>query len=468
LIPHERSLPVKLWGGRFEEEADARLRRLNDSLRFDRRLYTADIRGSQAYAGALLKVGLLAEEEHRLILAGLVQVQSEFETGEFEPAPGDEDIHTAVERRLTELIGEPAGKLHTGRSRNDQVALDLRLWLLDEMAILQEQLAALQEAILAQARRWPGLLMPGYTHLQPAQPVLYAHWILSYFWMFGRDRERLREARQRTAVSPLGAGALAGNPFPLDLEALAQALGMASAAQNSMDAVSDRDFAAEFLFCAALIGVHLSHLAEDLILFSSPQWGFVRLPEAFTTGSSLMPQKRNPDPLELARGKTGRLLGDLAGMLVVLKGLPSTYNKDLQEDKELAFDAADTLDGLLPVIAAVVSGLEPSGEAMQAALDPSMLATDLADYLVRRGVPFRTAHRLAGECVRAAEARGVPLDRLPLENYREISAVFAEDVLQVFDYTLAVERRAVTGGTAPAAVDAQLRQAEQWLAENGV
>ncbi len=456
---------MKLWGGRFDEEADARLRRLNDSFGFDRRLYAVDIRGSRAYAGALYKAGLLSEEEHQQILEGLERVLAEFTRGEFAPADGDEDIHTAVERRLTELIGPTAGKLHTGRSRNDQVALDLRLWLLDEIAALQGQLADLQNAILSQARRWPGTLMPGYTHLQPAQPVLYAHWILSFFWMFGRDRERLADAAQRTAVSPLGAGALAGSPFPIDRHELADSLGLAQISANSMDAVSDRDFVAEFLFCTALIGVHLSRLAEDLILYASPQWGFVKLPEAFTTGSSLMPQKRNPDPLELARGKTGRLLGDLTGMLVVLKGLPSTYNKDLQEDKELVFDAADTLDGLLPVVAAVVRDLEPYENAMRAALEPSLLATDLADYLVRRGVPFRSAHTLAGECVRLAEAQGVTLDRLTLENFQKISPAFGEDVGEVFDYQQSVERRAASGGTAPAAVEAQLLQAEAWLDE---
>ncbi|HEC23625.1 MAG TPA: argininosuccinate lyase, partial [Chloroflexi bacterium] len=329
------------------------MRRFNDSFAFDRRLYAADIRGSIAYARALQRAGLLTEEECDAIIAGLEQVKAEFDGGRFEALPTDEDIHTAVERRLTELIGPLAGKLHTGRSRNDQVALDVRLWLLEVIERTRHDLMALQRALVGQAEAHLGLLMPGYTHLQPAQPILFSHWLMSYFWMFERDRERLGDCSRRTAVCPLGAGALAGNPFPIDREWLAAGLGMLAPTPNSLDAVSDRDHQVEFLFAAALIGVHLSRLAEDLILFSGPGYRFVALSEAYTTGSSLMPQKRNPDSLELTRGKSGRLLGDLVSLMTVLKGLPSTYNRDLQEDKEPLFDAADTLALTLPVVTGV-------------------------------------------------------------------------------------------------------------------
>jgi argininosuccinate lyase len=456
---------MKLWGGRFADETDGTLRKLNDSFSFDRRMYAADIRGSQVYAGALHKAGLLTTEEVQAILAGLDQVKAEFEAGTFAAAAGDEDIHTAVERRLTEIIGPPGGKLHTGRSRNDQVALDLRLWLLGAMAELRGDLRNLQAALLKHAQKHPQPVMPGYTHLQPAQPVLYAHWLMSYFWMFQRDQERLADAARRTAISPLGAGALAGNPFQVDRAWMAAELGLAGITANSLDAVSDRDFAAEFLFAGALLGVHLSRLAEDLILFANPRFGFVRLPEAFTTGSSLMPQKRNPDALELARGKSGRLLGNMLTLLAALKGLPTAYNKDLQEDKQPVFDTVDTLTGLLPMLSGLVRGLEPDAAAMQSALEPSMLATDLADYLVRKGVPFREAHALAGQCVRRAEDRGLPLSRLPLEDFLAISTVFEADVLEVFDFRQSVGRRNVPGGTAPQALQAQFTQAEAALAE---
>lgn len=455
---------MTLWGGRFEGKTDDALRRLNDSFAFDRRLYAADIQGSQVYAGALRNAGLLTPDEHAAILAGLDQVRAEFEGGTFIAAEGDEDIHTAVERRLTEIIGPAAGKLHTGRSRNDQVALDLRLWLLEATEEVREVLYGLQAALLAHARQHQQAVMPGYTHLQPAQPVLYAHWLMSYFWMFQRDQARLAEIVRHTAVSPLGAGALAGNPFTIDRAWIAAELGLEAISANSMDAVSDRDFAAEFLFAGALLGVHLSRLAEDLILFASPGFGFVRLPEAFTTGSSLMPQKRNPDALELARGKSGRLLGNLFTLLAALKGLPSTYNKDLQEDKQPVFDTADTLAGLLPVLTGLVRGLQPDPQAMQAALEPGLLATDLADYLVRKGVPFREAHTLAGRCVRRAEEQGLLLAHLPLADFQGVSAHFGEDVREVFDFQQSVQRRNVPGGTAPQALQAQLDQAEAVLA----
>jgi argininosuccinate lyase len=455
---------MKLWGGRFGGETDDRMRALNDSFAFDRRLYAADIRGSIAYAGALLAIGLLTADEQARIAGGLEQVRAEFDDGRFMPRPTDEDIHTAVERRLTELIGPAAGKLHTGRSRNDQVALDLRLWLMERIDAAHRQVAGLQTALVEQAEAHLDIIMPGYTHLQPAQPILFSHWLLSFFWMLERDQERLDDCQRRTAVCPLGSGALAGNPFPIDRSALAEALGMAAISPNSLDAVGDRDFAAEFLFDASLLGVHLSRLAEDLILFSGPQAGFVTLAEEFTTGSSLMPQKRNPDALELARGKSGRLLGSLVGLLTTLKGLPSSYNKDLQEVQEPLFDAADTLDLLLPALAGVVGTLTPNADKMAAALDPSLLATDLADALVRRGIPFREAHEIVGRAVRRAEERGVVLDQMSLADLNAEQKVFEKADRSALDFKESVARRGVPGGTAPSAVRAQIAQARACLA----
>ncbi len=453
-----------LWGGRFTGEMDALMWRFNASLEFDRRLYRADIKGSIAYAAALAEAGVIGEEERAALVQGLEAVLAEFEEGTFTFRPEDEDIHTAVERRLGELIGPVAGKLHTGRSRNDQAATDLRLYLLDEMEALDADLVALQQAIVDQAEAHLDAIMPGYTHLQQAQPVLFAHWLLSFFWKFQRDRERLADAARRTRVCPLGAGALAGNPFPLDRRALAAALGFEAAAPNSMDAVADRDHVVEFLAWAALVQVHLSNLAEDLILWSSHEFAFVRVDDAYATGSSLMPQKRNPDALELMRGKGGRLIGHLTGLLTTLKGLPSTYDKDLQEDKEPLFDALDTLKLELPIAAGLIRTLHVDRERMAAALDDALLATDLADYLVRRGVPFRQSHHLVGQVVRRAEALGLPLRDLPLDEYQAIHPAFAEDLYALFDFRRSVAARSVVGGTAPAAVREQIAQARAHLA----
>ncbi len=454
---------MRLWGGRFDGTPDDLMRELNDSFAFDRRLYAVDIRGSTAYAGALLRAGLLTPEEHAAIVDGLAQVKAEFDEGRFVPLPTDEDIHTAVERRLIELIGPAGGKLHTGRSRNDQVALDIRLWAMETIDGIQGQLGMVQAAILKQAAAHLDLIMPGYTHLQPAQPVLYSHWVMRFFWMFERDIERLGDCARRAAVCPLGAGALAGTPFPIDREALAAELGMGAISPNSLDAVSDRDHLAEFLLAAALIGVHASALAEDLILFCGPAYGFIRLSEAYTTGSSLMPQKRNPDALELARGKAGRLLGDLVSLLTVLKGLPSAYNKDLQEDKEPVFDAADTLNALLPVLAGVIETMQPDSAAMRRALDEAMLATDLADHLVGRGMPFREAHQVVGGLVRLAESRGVPLTALTSEDLQAASPLFAADAAATLSFEASVTRRGAPGGTAPQAVAHQIALAQERL-----
>jgi argininosuccinate lyase len=355
------------------------------------------------------------------------------------------------------------GKLHTGRSRNDQVATDFRLWLMEATGKLDGLLREVQAALVERAKSDLGLLMPGYTHLQRAQPILLSHWWLAHFWPLTRDRERLTQARERMAVLPLGSGALAGTPFPVDRAFLAEQLGFHTVSPNSLDAVSDRDFAAEFLFAAALVGVHLSRLAEMMILFTSAEFGFIELADTYSTGSSLMPQKKNPDPLELARGKTGMLIGRLVGLLTTLKGLPSAYDKDLQEDKVPVFESADTLSMILPVMSGLLRTLQVHPEAMRQALDPSLLATDLADYLVQHGVPFREAHGLVGQVVRRAQALGVALDRLSLAELQAISPVFSGDVSQVFDFQASVNRRAAAGGTAEAAVRAQLEAAESLI-----
>jgi len=443
---------MPLWGGAFNQPTDDAVRLLNDSLPFDWQLYDVDITGSQAWANALQRIGLLTPDECAAILGGLEAVRAEFAAGSFTPDPGDEDIHTAVEHRLTALIGPVAGKLHTGRSRNDQVATDLRLWVMQAVPQLQEQLRTLQASLLDQAEAHLNTLMPGFTHMQPAQPITVGHWLSSYGTMLARDQVRLTQVLAEAAICPLGSGALAGTPYPIDRAALAEALGFSRATLNSLDGVSDRDYVASFLFAASLLAVHLSRFAEDVILFGNPGFGFVSLDERFSTGSSLMPQKRNPDPLELARGKTGRVLGHLAGFLATLKGLPSGYNKDIQEDKEPLFDTVETFNRLLPVMIGLVESLRFHPAAMRSALDERMLATDLADYLVLKGLPFRKAHHIAGQAVRAAEDQDCLLSQLPLPAYEALSPLFAEDVYQVFDFDAAVARRAVAGGPAPEAV----------------
>ncbi|MCS6842576.1 MAG: argininosuccinate lyase [Roseiflexus sp.] len=454
-----------MWGGRFDERIDTLMARFNNSFPFDQRLWREDIRGSMAWTRQLAQAGVISAEERDTLLAGLEAVFAEFADGRFEAHPTDEDIHTAVERRLGEIVGAVAGKLHTGRSRNDQVATDVRLWTIGAIQRIDNGLRTLQQALLAQAEAAGDALMPGYTHLQRAQPVLLAHWLLSHFWPLQRDRERLADCAKRTAVLPLGSGALAGTSLAIDRMALAADLGMATISPNSIDAVSDRDFIAEFLFCAALIGAHLSRLAEDMIMYSSAEFGFVVLADAYSTGSSLMPQKKNPDSFELLRGKAGRLIGDLTTMLTVLKGLPSAYNKDLQEDKEPLFDAADTLELALPVAAGAVATARFRHDRMRAALDDAMLATDVADYLVARGVPFREAHSVVGRLVREAEQRGVALSMLPREVFLTAHPACDDGVLQVFNVDRSVAQRRVSGATAPEAVREQIAQARRCVEE---
>ena len=456
---------MTLWGGRFSTNLDPSAWELNASISFDRRLAAQDVRGSIAWARVIAQAGLLTTVECSEIVTGLEGIAAEIDAGRFEYQPGDEDIHTAVERRLGELIGPDAGKLHTGRSRNDQVATDFRLWVKDALPRLDSTIRSLQAVIVERAEAAEDILMPGYTHLQRAQPILLSHWWLSHFWPLQRDCERLQGLVPHLAVLPLGCGALAGTPFPIDRAALAQMLGFNVPAQNSLDAVSDRDFAAEFLFCAVMTGIHLSKLSETIILFNTAEFGFFELSDAFSTGSSLMPQKKNPDVFELARGKAAGLVGLLAGFLAMLKGLPSTYDKDLQEDKQPVFNAYDTLMALLPVLAGAIRTLTVHPERIRAGIDATMLATDLADYLVAKGVPFRQAHALTGQAVRLASEFGKSLDELTLLEFHSISPAFGEDVYGVFDPTQSVSRRCAVGGTAPEAVRAQLEQAKALLVE---
>lgn len=458
---------MTLWGGVFQQDTDDAVRKLNDSLPFDWRLYAVDITGSQAWAHALARAGLLTNDECAVLVDGLKRVRDEFTSGVFVSASGDEDIHTAVERRLTELVGPVAGKLHTGRSRNDQVATDLRLWAMQVLPELTDAVEELQSALLSRAEQHLMTVMPGYTHLQPAQPITAAHWLLSFAQMLLRDRTRLQTARESALICPLGSGALAGTPYPIDRNQLATSLGFKRATENSLDAVADRDYVAEILFGASQLMGHLSRLSEDLILYSNPGFGFVTLDERYSTGSSLMPQKRNPDPLELARGKAGRILGHLTGFMTTTKGLPSGYNKDLQEDKEPLFDTVDTLKLLLPVITALIQTMQLHPPRMRQALHESMLATDLADYLVMRGIPFRQSHHLAGQVVRRAEQLAQPMSELSLDEFKAISDTFEADVVSVFSFDAAVERRNVTGGPAPEAVKAQIQHLRDVLQESG-
>ncbi len=448
-----------LWGGRFTGANDPLMARFNASLPFDWRLWDVDITGSIAWARAITRAGLLTVDERDQIIAGLAALR-----GELAPDPAaafaaasDEDIHSYVERRLTERIGAAAGKLHTGRSRNDQVATDVRLWLRGQIDALDAALAELIRTAVERADVEIDVLMPGYTHLQPAQPVRWSHWLLSRAWPWQRDRERLADLRVRVDVSPLGSGALAGCPFAIDRAALAADLGFASVSPNSLDAVSDRDFIAEFLFWAALTGVHLSQWAEDLVIWSSREFGYVTLADAYSTGSSLMPQKKNPDAAELLRGKAGRLVGGLTGLLVTLKGLPSSYDKDLQEDKEALFDAVDTLALALPVAQGVLATLTIHPDRMRAALGDELLATDLADALVRAGVPFRQSHHLVGQVVRRAEALGCALRDVPLADLQAISPYFTAEMAAVWDFEHSIEQRSAAGGTSRSALLAQIK-----------
>ena len=446
-----------LWGGRFAQKLDQLAWDLNTSLPIDKRLALQDVEGSRAWADAIYCAGILTEKEHASISLGLAAIKEELSSGRFSYAPSDEDIHTAIERRLMELIGEAAGKLHTGRSRNDQVATDFRLWMLGAIPAIDAALKDLQLALVEQAEKAGETIMPGYTHLQRAQPVLLAHWWLSHTWSLQRDHVRLQDLTKRVSVLPLGSGALAGVPFDIDRVALSKTLGFVDISQNSIDAVSDRDFAAEYLFCGTMIGIHLSKLAEQIVLYTSAEFGFFELADAFSTGSSLMPQKKNPDVFELTRGKAGTLIGLLTGLLSTLKGLPSTYDKDLQEDKAPVFQTTDTLLAILPVIAGALRTMTVKRERLRPAIDGSMMTTDLADYLVEKGIPFREAHAMAGKVVRAAGEKQVRLEDLPFKDYQAIGP-FEPDVYQVFDPMKSIQKRNAIGGTSLQSVKHQLAE----------
>jgi len=445
-----------LWGGRFEDGLSPEMEDLNRSLDVDWRLWRHDVLGSRAWARGLERAGLLSSGEAAEIDRGLVAVARDLEAAGDPSRFADEDIHTVVERLLTEKIGAVGGKLHTGRSRNDQVSTDFRLWGRAASDLLRGHLSSLIATIAERARESVGGVMPGSPHMQQAQPVTAGHWLLSRAWPLVRDMEHLGAVRRECDVLPLGSGAVAGCPFDIDRAALADDLGFTRVSENSMDGVADRDWAVRLLFGAAMTGVHLSQLAEDLVLFSSSEFGYVRLGDAFTTGSSLMPQKRNPDVAELTRGKSGRLVGNLTGSLTMLKGLPTGYNRDLQEDKEAVFDSVDTLAVVLPAIRGAVAGMTLDARRMGRALRAELHATDLADYLVRRGVPFREAHHVVGELVRAAEDADKGLGGLTLEEMTAVHPAFDEDVFGVFDPVASVESRGVRGGTSGAALQAQL------------
>jgi argininosuccinate lyase len=451
-----------LWGGRFAGNMAPEMVPFNLSLGIDQRLWREDVRGSVAWARALGRAGVLTAEESEALVSGLAEVEVRIERDGLADAP-EEDIHSVVERMLGETAGPVAGKLHTGRSRNDQSSTGVRLYGMGVVDRIREKLLDLGDALHALATTGIDVVMPGYTHLQQAQPIRAAQWALSHLFPFLRDVERVRAARASAAVLPLGSGAIAGCPFPIDREALRAELGFESVSENSVDSVSDRDWVCDLTYAGAMIGVHLSRLAEDLVLFSSLEYGFVRLSDGYSTGSSLMPQKRNPDVAELARGKSARLVGNLVSILTLLKGLPTSYNRDLQEDKKPLFDTVDTLLLTLPAVTGAVATAAFKPERMAAVMDAQLLATDLADYLVRRGVPFRTSHEVIGRLVRTAEERGVALSSLSLDDFRAADGTFAEDVHEVFDWQASVDARDAAGGTSERSVRAQLAEAHARL-----
>ena len=455
----------KPWSGRFTRSADPTAERFTGSLAFDQRLWPWDLTGSVAWAKALGRAGLLTASERDTIVRGLEAVRGELTTGAFPFRPELEDIHMNVERRLQELIGDVAGKLHTGRSRNDQIALDERLYLKDVVARVDEGLRRVQEALVARAAETVDAPLPGYTHLQRAQPVVLAHHLLAYVFMLQRDRERFRDSAARADVLPLGAAALAGTAFPIDREALAKDLGFAAVSPNSLDAVSDRDYVLEFLAAGALAGMHFSRLAGDLTLWATAEFGFVEFADAFATGSSIMPQKKNPDVAELIRGKSGRLYGNLVAVLTTMKGLPLAYNADMQEDKEPFFDSVDTLEAIVGVLPPLLATLTFRTDRMRrAAGEHFSTATDLADYLVRKGLPFRQAHEVVGRLVRYALDEGKTLEDLTLPEFRRFSPLIDGDVKDAITVEASLRARAVTGGTAPAAVRRTLALARTLIA----
>jgi argininosuccinate lyase len=464
---------MKLWGGRFKKSTDKLVEEFTTSLLFDKRLYREDIAGSIAHVKALARAGIIESKEADALIAGLSEIYRQIESGKFSFDVGDEDIHMAIERALIDKLGPLGGKLHTARSRNDQVALDLRLYLKQSITSLIKSIMAFQNVLIEKAEKHLDVIMPGYTHLQVAQPILFAHHLMAYFFMLLRDLDRLKDCYRRTDVLVLGSAALAGTSFKIDRQFLAKELGFSTVGRNSMDAVSDRDFVVEFLAASSLVATHLSRLAEEIVIWSSQEFSFIELDDAFSTGSSIMPQKKNPDVAELVRGKSGRIFGNLIAMLVVLKGLPLAYNRDLQEDKEALFDTFDNLQLSLETMKGLISTMKIKAQNMFLAADGNFIAaTDYADYLVGRGVPFRAAHEIVGEIVKYCNQENKQLSHLSLEELRNFSQLFEEDALKLADTRTVVERRLSFGGTASKSVKRQLREAklilnkeQKWLAE---
>lgn len=455
----------KAWSGRFSEPVDAFVLRYTASVDFDKRMALADIEGSLAHATMLEKIGVISTKDLEDIRRGMAQIREEITSGAFEWQLELEDVHLNIEARLTALIGDAGKRLHTGRSRNDQVATDIRLYLRSETDEIIRRVEHLQEVLVAQAKKNADVIMPGFTHMQVAQPVTFGHHMLAYVEMFERDRERLLDLRSRVNRSPLGAAALAGTTYPIDREMTASLLGFEAVCQNSLDAVSDRDFAIEFCAAASLIMMHISRLSEELVTWMSQRFGFIKLPDRFTTGSSIMPQKKNPDVPETARGKSGRVYGSLITMLTLMKGTPLAYNKDFQEDKEPVFDAIDTVKDTLRAFCGMMAGVEPQAETMHRAAQMGFpTATDLADYLVRHGVPFRTAHDIVGQTVRTASERDCGLEELPLDVLQSFSSVIEADVYDVLKLEGSVNARDHLGGTAPNQVRRQVARWEEIFA----
>ncbi len=450
--------PPKLWGGRFSERTDRRVEAFTESVSFDRRLAACDIRGSIAHAEMLGEKGIVKKGDSRKIVSGLRAILREVEAGKFRFSPALEDVHMNVEAALTKRIGPAGGRLHTARSRNDQVATAVRLWLREEIDHLQTGLRELRMALAGQAERSADIVMPGYTHLQRAQPVSFAHHLLAYSQMFRRDGERLADARKRVNILPLGAGALAGTGHPIDRRLVARKLGFDGVAENSMDAVSDRDFAIEFTAAVSIAMMHLSRLGEEIVLWASGEFGFIEVPDAFSTGSSLMPQKKNPDVAEIVRGKSGRVYGDLMALLTLMKGLPLTYNRDMQEDKEPLFDAADTLAASLEVMAPLIAAMRPRKARMaEAAEGGYMTATDLADEMVLRGIPFREAHEAAGRAVHLAAERGIPLADLTAADLKKADKRLKSADLRATDRGRSLASRRSEGGASRGSVQRQIK-----------
>jgi len=447
-----------MWKGRFKTDTAELLKKYSESISFDWRLYSHDIDGSIAHAAALLDAGVITANENKAIKKGLEQIRSEIDRGEFKFDPNLEDVHMNIESALTKRIGDAGAKLHTARSRNDQVALDLRLYLRAETKEIRKCLADLQRSLVTLGDRYKQVIIPGYTHLQRAQPVLFAHHLLAYVEMFRRDSDRLADAGKRINVMPLGSGAIAGSTINLKRELVAKLLGFDSITQNSMDAVSDRDFACELLADIAIIGMHLSRLSEDLILWASSEFKFVTISDAYTTGSSLMPQKKNPDVAELTRGKTGRLYGNLFSLLTTMKGLPMTYNRDMQEDKEPVFDSIDTVKAALSIFSAMMLEIKvDEARVTEAVADWNLLATDLADYLVKHGVPFRKAHEIIGKTVALCIEKQVGFSDLLLKDFQQLSPAFKKDVYEVLDVRKSIDARVAVGAPSSANVAVQLK-----------